>query len=369
MLRQERPRKPRMLAGPPSPSMIVALVALFVALGGGAYAAVKLPGHSVGARELKSKAVTGDKLANDAVTSAKVKDHSLLARDFKTGELPAGVQGPAGQPGPRGATGATGPQGDTGATGATGPAGIGVDTLFGNGSDGNVTISSATTLTRDMYYRNLTVAPGQSLDAGGYRIFVSGALTLDDGARIAHDGNPAHLGGMGEPQPGARLAAGTLGASGQGAAVGAVGESVTNSLGGNGGTGGGVLSGQATPPSNGVGGSQVFNSAVQAISGRSLDAALVNGGAGGGGGSTDADGAGGSGGGVVMIAARTVALAGSSARISADGGDGGPGGGGGGGGAVVVVTTTSSKPSGLTLSASAGGGGVPASPGFTLWLG
>jgi hypothetical protein len=257
-----------------------------------------------------------------------------------------------------------GPRGESGAPGGTGPAGVGVDALFGNGSDGDVTISGATTLTRDMYYRNLTVAAGQTLDAGGYRIFVSGTLTFGDGAKIASDGNPSHTGTMGEIQPGARVPAGTLGASGQGGVVGAVGESVTNSLGGN---GGGGLGGQATAPLNGVGGSRVFESAVQAISGRSLDAALVNGGAGGAGGSTNADGAGGSGGGVVMIAARTVALAGSSARVSADGGDGGPGAGGGGGGAVVVVTT-SPKPSGLTLSASGGGGGSPGAPGFTDWL-
>jgi hypothetical protein len=368
MLRQQQVRMHRVLTGRPSPAMAVALVALFVALGGGAYAAIRLPKDSVGTRELKSQAVTGGKLRDNAVTSAKVKDHSLLARDFNVGELPAGAQGPAGQPGPRGATGAQGPQGDTGAPGGTGPAGVGLDALFGNASDGDVTISSATTLTRDMYYRNLTVAAGQTLDEGGYRIFVSGTLTLGDGAKIARDGNPFSIGTLGDVQPGASLPAGTLGPSGSGGAVGAVGQSVSNSLGGDGGDGG-ELPGLATAPDNGVGGSRVFESAVQAISGRSLDAALVKGGAGGSGGSSTADGAGGSGGGVVMIAARIVALAGSSARVSADGGDGGQGAGGGGGGAVVVVTTTSPKPAGLTLSASGGSGGGTGAPGFTDWLG
>jgi hypothetical protein len=366
MLRQQGVGKDRVLPGRPSPAMAVALLALFVALSGGAYAAIRLPSHSIGARELKSKSVTGDKLSGNAVTSAKVKDHSLLARDFRAGELPAGAQGPAGQPGPTGAPGGNGPQGDTGAAGATGPAGIGLDTLFGNGSDGDVTISSTTTLTRDMYYRNLTIAPGQMLDGGGYRIFVSGTLTFGDGATLAHDGTPAHLGSLGEPQPGAGLTAGTLGASGQGGAVGAVGETVSNSLGGD---GGGGLHGNANAPPNGVGGSRVFESGVQAISGRSLDAALVNGGGGGAGGASNPDGGGGAGGGVLMIAARTVALAGSSGRISADGGDGGPGAGGGGGGAVVVVTMTSPKPGGLTLSASGGGGGSSGAPGSTDWLG
>lgn len=360
----------RIVTRRPSPAMVVALAALFVALGGGAYAAIRLPQHSVGTRELKSQAVTGGILRDNAVTSAKVKDHSLLASDFKAGELPAGPQGPAGQPGSRGAPGAQGPQGDTGSPGGTGPAGVGLDALFGDGSDGDVTISSATTLARDMYYRNLTVAAGQTLDAGGYRIFVSGTLTLSDGAKISRDGNPHFTGMLGDAQPGAGLPAGTLGASGAGAVVGANGGSVTNSLGGNAGDGADAGSGgQATAPDDGAGGSGVFHSAVQAISGRSLDAVLVEGGAGGGGGATTADGAGGGGGGVVMIAARTVTLAGSSARFSADGGDGGPGAGGGGGGAVVVVTMTSPKPSGLTLSANGGAGGGHGAPGFTDWLG
>lgn len=76
--------------------MGVALVALFVALGGVGYAAVELPRNSVGTTQLKAS----------AVTSAKVKDRSLLALDFKAGELPRGEQGPAGE---RGATGPAGP--------------------------------------------------------------------------------------------------------------------------------------------------------------------------------------------------------------------------------------------------------------------
>jgi hypothetical protein len=38
----------------PSAAMVVALVALFVALGGGVYAAVKLPGNSVGTAQVKT---------------------------------------------------------------------------------------------------------------------------------------------------------------------------------------------------------------------------------------------------------------------------------------------------------------------------
>ena len=74
----------------PSPATLVAMVALFVALGGSAYAALNLPKDSVSAKQLKNGSVTGAKLRDGAVTSAKVKDHSLLARDFGLGQIPAG---------------------------------------------------------------------------------------------------------------------------------------------------------------------------------------------------------------------------------------------------------------------------------------
>jgi len=54
-------------------------VAVFVALGGGAYA-VSVPRNSVGPSQLK----------RNAVTSAKVKSRSLLVSDFKSGQLALG---------------------------------------------------------------------------------------------------------------------------------------------------------------------------------------------------------------------------------------------------------------------------------------
>jgi hypothetical protein len=48
----------------PSPATAIAPVALFVALGGTSYAALKLPARSVGSKQLKSSAVTRSKLAN-----------------------------------------------------------------------------------------------------------------------------------------------------------------------------------------------------------------------------------------------------------------------------------------------------------------
>jgi len=84
-----------------SPATVIAALALLVALGGTAYAAVVLPANSVGVVQLK----------NNAVSSPKVLDRSLLARDFAPGQIPAGSAGPAGPGGPAGPAGPAGPSG------------------------------------------------------------------------------------------------------------------------------------------------------------------------------------------------------------------------------------------------------------------
>jgi len=50
--------------------------------------------------------------------------------------------------------------------------------FFGDGSDGDVTVSGPVTLTRDMYYRNLTLSAGAALNTGGFRIFATGTVDL-----------------------------------------------------------------------------------------------------------------------------------------------------------------------------------------------
>src|SRR5947208_4683914 len=82
-------------------SNVIASLALFIALGGGAYAAIKIPKNSVGSAQIKA----------NAVNSSKVKNRSLLAGDFKAGQLPAGPQGIQGVPGVQGQKG---DKGDTG---------------------------------------------------------------------------------------------------------------------------------------------------------------------------------------------------------------------------------------------------------------
>jgi hypothetical protein len=111
---------------------VISVVALFIALGGASYAAINLPKNSVGTKQLKGKSVGTKQLKPQAVKSNKVKDRSLLAVDFKNGQLPsgaiglAGPQGADGQPGAtglQGAIGVPGPEGITGPQGVTGPTG------------------------------------------------------------------------------------------------------------------------------------------------------------------------------------------------------------------------------------------------------
>jgi hypothetical protein len=56
----------------PTPALVVAFVALFAAMGGFGYAAVKLKQSSVKTKNIKDAAVTTDKIADGAVTTSKL---------------------------------------------------------------------------------------------------------------------------------------------------------------------------------------------------------------------------------------------------------------------------------------------------------
>ena len=74
----------------PSPAMVIALIALFVALGGTGYAAAT---GSIDSREIKNSSIQG----------TDVKDKSLTPKDFQ-----GSIRGPAGRDGATGAAGAPG---------------------------------------------------------------------------------------------------------------------------------------------------------------------------------------------------------------------------------------------------------------------
>ena len=98
---------------------LMATVAVFIAIGGGAYAA-GLAKNSVKSKHIQDSGVKAIDLAPSAVNSDKVADGSLLGRDFAPGALPAGERGPAGADGATGATGLRGPAGTDGTNGTDG---------------------------------------------------------------------------------------------------------------------------------------------------------------------------------------------------------------------------------------------------------
>jgi len=84
----------------PSPALVVALIALFVALSGTSYAAItaSLPKNSVGTKQLKNNAVTSKKIKNRAVTAAKIDTTGLTVpnADHATSATSAAPTGAAG---------------------------------------------------------------------------------------------------------------------------------------------------------------------------------------------------------------------------------------------------------------------------------
>ena len=103
---------------------VVSVIALFIALGGSSYAAIKVTGKNV-----TDSSLTGKDVKNNSVTGKDVKgigaaditNGSLLAQDFGAGQLPAGPAGPAGPQGPQGSQGNPGQNGATSAVIRLGP--------------------------------------------------------------------------------------------------------------------------------------------------------------------------------------------------------------------------------------------------------
>jgi hypothetical protein len=66
---------------------VMATIAVFIALGGASYAALKIPKSSVGAKQLKKNAVTTAKVKNEAITAAKVRKGTLTGAQIKASTL------------------------------------------------------------------------------------------------------------------------------------------------------------------------------------------------------------------------------------------------------------------------------------------
>jgi hypothetical protein len=142
-------------------SNVVAYCALFVALGGTSYAAVKLPAGSVGTKQL----------AKNSVTSSKVKNGSLLASDFASGQLLAGANGAHGPQGIAGVKGAQGSQGPAGSAGERGPAGE-------KGAKGEPGLAGADGISGPVVVARIHLAaPVTSPDSGNTPVALTGDTT------------------------------------------------------------------------------------------------------------------------------------------------------------------------------------------------
>lgn len=261
--------------------------------------------------------------------------------------------------------------------------------IFGSGEDGDATLSGGTTtLTKDMYYDDLTLTSSAVLIPNGYRIFAKGVLTIDAGSAIRWNGNngtngnngSGQVGGTGAGEGGAALTsqslygslAGKKGAdgghgadygssstTGNGAAGTAITACFKTSYSGSGGSsGGGGEAGAIWGPASGGGSSgaaggttpsktrpfciQFLNPMLEMAAGTGLEYLKFNGNAGssagggggggahGGWGNTYGGGGGqgggnGSNGGTIIICARNIVNNGSIEAIGGYGGNGGNG--------------------------------------------
>jgi hypothetical protein len=249
--------------------------------------------------------------------------------------------------------------------------------IYGNGTDGDVTLTVDTTLVRDMYYNNLTVNSGVTLTTAGYRVFVLGTLnclgTIDRSGASSSTNTGA-----------AALIAGTVGASGAGgngggAAAGSAGGASATAAGTSGGAGGagaggaGGAAGTVTVVTTNNGGVETLNQPRQATVARDLVNSIMTGGSGGGGGGgsgvAGSGGGGGAGGGIMILVGRTIT---GNGTIKANGGNGstailanGGGGGGGGGGVVILLSENDTTMTSLTVQVNGGTAGAGNGTGST----
>src|SRR4029079_15012108 len=73
-------------------SNVMATIAVFIALGGSSYAAIKVTGKNV-----KDGSLTGKDVRNASLTSSNVKSGSRRVKDIRAGELGGGGNGAPGQ--------------------------------------------------------------------------------------------------------------------------------------------------------------------------------------------------------------------------------------------------------------------------------
>lgn len=269
---------------------------------------------------------------------------------------------------------------------------------YGDGSDGNVTITGTTTLTRDMYYDTLTIASGGILETAMFKVFAKTAINIQSGGKIrcnGRNGNNA-TGQAGAATTGA-LYSGTLG--GIAGSVGADGSTGTNvgTLAGSsanasptfvsGIAGGGGAGGNGASSLGGAGSTNtntgyreiktayhfnlfpITNQVIGGGTGIYIVLQSIRGAGGGGGGAGQAGGGGGGAaerGGIVFLCSPSITHNGTIECIGGNGGNGanavgtnaGGGGGAGGGTGGFIVTLSETFTGSGTYNVSGGSAGT-----------
>lgn len=142
----------RFKLGRPSPALVIACIALFVAMGGVGYAAAT---GSIDGREIKNSSVTGKDIKNSSVVSGDVKNSTLTGSDVK----PNSVKGSDVDESSLGKVASAG-QADNATTATTaGTAG----SANSAGSVGGLTL-------RKVAYRSSSATSTQIFNAGGLQI-------------------------------------------------------------------------------------------------------------------------------------------------------------------------------------------------------
>lgn len=232
---------------------------------------------------------------------------------------------------------------------------------YGDGSDGSATITADATLTSDKYYTDLTINNAATLNPGGYRIFVSGTLTLGGATAgtIARNGNN----GTTATNANGTSTTSTPGTGGAGLSDGYLKGAPA---GGNGGQGGGGSAGNGVAGTGASGDTNTSNSIGSNGALGGGGGGSGGGGLGTGGGSLGAGGGGGGGGTATTANVKLIAnwhlatllditSSGSTIKYDNSASSGG-GGGGGSGGGTNVGTFANSGNSGSGGGAGSGGG-------------
>ncbi len=97
---------------------VMSTIALFLALGGTSYAALKVTGKhvkndTITGRDVRDRSLRGDDVRRGSLEGDEVAIGSLDRSHFREGTIPE-LPGPTGPPGPQGETGPPGPPGEAG---------------------------------------------------------------------------------------------------------------------------------------------------------------------------------------------------------------------------------------------------------------